>query len=512
MNDSPPAALEDPVTPAGLGAPLERQSEDHRGRDLDRSLLRGLAWTGAARWATQLLSWASTVVVARLLTPTDYGLVGMALVYLSFMQLVNEFGLGAAIVTLRDLTEDQIARLGGLALLLSCGFVAVSAVLAGPVATFFGEATVRWLIIAYSLSFVTSAFQTLPRSLLQRDLDFRRLAWVDGAEALVQTAGTLTLALVGLRYWALVLGLLIARITGATLLNAWRPHRLAWPRRVDIVGESVTFGWHLVLARVAWYVYSNADFAVVGRVLGKAALGAYTLGWTISSIPVDRVTSLVGSVTPAVLSAVQHDRLALQRYLQSLTEGLALVTFPAAVGIALIADEFVVVVLGEHWRPAIVPLQLLALSAALRSVSPLLPPVIVATGHTRRNLQFNVLAAVILPFLFYLGTYWGTAGVAAAWVVGHPVVVMSVYLAYALHVTGLRLSGYLRSLSPAAGATFLMAAVVLSVRFASLSTWPMNVRLGTQVLSGVAAYVAIVYFAHGARLRALWSLVREMRT
>ena len=127
-------------------------------------------------------------------------------------------------------------------------------------------------------------------------------------------------------------------------------------------------------------------------------------------------------------------------------------------------------------------------------------------------MQFNVLAAVILPFLFYLGTYWGTAGVAAAWVVGHPVVVMSVYLAYALHVTGLRLSGYLRSLSPAAGATFLMAAVVLSVRFASLSTWPMNVRLGTQVLSGVAAYVAIVYFAHGARLRALWSLVREMRT
>jgi len=510
MSDSPTATLGQPASPAEPDASPETGGQ--RVRDLDRSLVRGLAWTGATRWATQLLSWASTLIVARLLAPTDYGLVGMALVYLSFMQLVNEFGLGAAIVTLRDLTEDQIARLGGLAVLLGCGFVVLSTLLAGPVAAFFGEATVRWLIMAYSLSFVTSALQTVPRSLLQRDLDFRRLAWVDGAEALVQTAATLALALVGLRYWALVFGLLAARTLSTTLLNAWRPHRLAWPRRLDVIRDGVKFGWHLMLTRVAWYCYSNADFAIVGRVLGKAALGAYTLGWTIASIPVDRVTSLVGSVTPAVLSAVQHDRLALQRYLKNLTEGLALVTFPAAVGIALIADEFVVAVLGEHWRAAIVPLQLLALSAALRSVSPLLPPVLVATGHTRRNLQFTILAALTLPFLFYLGTHWGTAGVAAAWVVGHPILVMSLYVAYALRVTGLRLPGYLQSLLPAGGATLVMAAVALGVRFATPDTWPVGVRLVAQVVSGAVAYASVVYFAHGARLRALWGLLRELRT
>jgi O-antigen/teichoic acid export membrane protein len=496
-----PAAPPAPDTPAQPSAT----------RELDRSLMRGLAWTGAARWLTQLLSWASTLVVARLLTPTDYGLVGMALVYFSFMQLVNEFGLGAAIVTLRHLTEPQVARLGGLALLLSCGFVAVSVLLAGPVATFFGEPAVRWLIIAYSVGFITSAVQTVPRSLLQRDLDFRRLAGVDGAEALVQTLATLALAVAGFRYWSLVGGFLVARVTSAALLTMWRPHRFAWPRGRDITAEGVTFGWQIALARIAWYLYSNADFAVVGRVLGKAALGAYTLGWTIASIPVDRVTSLVGSVTPAVLSAVQHDRLALQRYLKNLTEGLSLITFPASVGIALVADQLVVAVLGDRWRPAIVPLQLLALSAALRSVSPLLPPIIVATGHTRRNLQFTVLAALILPTLFYLGTHWGTAGVAAAWVVGHPVFVMSLYVACALRVTGLGLSGYLRSLAPATGGTLLMSAVVLGVRLVAPDTWPVGVRLGTQVLSGVVTYGAVVYLAHGARVRALWTLVRDLR-
>src|SRR5207302_11184522 len=123
------------------------------------------------------------------------------------------------------------------------------------------------------------------------------------------------------------------------------------------------------------------------------ALGAYSIGWTLSSIPVDRVTALVASVTPPVFSAVQHDRVALQRYLRNLTEGLALITFPAAVGIALVADEFVTAVLGEQWHAAIAPLRLLALSAALRSISPLLPQIIVSTGHTRRNMQFTILAA-----------------------------------------------------------------------------------------------------------------------
>src|SRR5439155_16697932 len=291
-------------------------------RDLDHSLVRGIAWTGVMRWATQLLSWASTLIVARLLAPTDYGLVGMALVYLGFIELVSEFGLGAAIITRRDLTEDQIARLAGLALLIGGGLIGLSAVLAAPVAAFFGEPPVRWIIMVSSLTFLTGALQVVPRALLTRDLDFRRIAWADGAEALLGTCTALTLAALGLRYWALVLGPVVGRTTSTVLVNGWRSHRMAWPRRFGSIAGAVNFGWHVVVARLAWYWYSNADFAVVGRVLGKAPLGAYTLGWTISSIPIERVTSLVGSVTPPVFSAVQRDPPALQRYLRNLTEGL----------------------------------------------------------------------------------------------------------------------------------------------------------------------------------------------
>jgi PST family polysaccharide transporter len=508
MRDVDPAATAAP----GIPAPPSAGAPPPDGRALDRSLVGGIAWAGASRWATQLLSWASTLIVARLLTPADYGLVGMASIYIGLLQLVNELGLGAAIVQRRDLTADQIARLGGLGLLAGSAFVAVSLLAATAVARFFGEPALRGIVAVSSLVFLTSALQIVPRALLTRDLAFRRLAWVDGAEALITTVTALLLAVFGLGYWALVLGPLGGRIGSTALLNTSRPHRLTWPRQLGTIAEAIRLGWQIVVARVAWYFYSNADVTIVGRVLGKDALGAYSLGWNIASLPVERVSALVTGVTPAVFSAVQHDRLALQRYLRVLTEGLAFITFPAAVGIALVAEEFVLLALGDHWRPAILPLRLLALSAAVRSVSSLLPQILVSIGHAKRNMQVTMLATLILPALFYAGTRWGTGGVAAAWVIGHPVFVLPLFLFPALQVTGMRLSDYLRALAPAVWMTAVMAVVVLAVRWVTPSSWSLGARLAALVLTGGAVYSALVLAAYRERVQSLRSLVRQLGT
>src|SRR4029077_4520265 len=211
LTESAPAAV---ATPPPVAPPAEGGGgPETRARDLDRSLIKGIAWTGAMRWGTQALSWASTLVVAHLLSPTDYGLVAMALVYLGLAQLINEFGLGTVIVMRRDLTESQIARLGGLSVLLGAGFVGVSALVAGLVARFFGEPIVRWLVIVSSATFLTGSLQVVPRALLAKDLDFRRLAWADATEGIVTTFATLTFALLGLHFWALVLGPIVGRTT-----------------------------------------------------------------------------------------------------------------------------------------------------------------------------------------------------------------------------------------------------------------------------------------------------------
>src|SRR5688572_7569941 len=214
-----------PLTPAfriGLtedngSAELARNAQASERKRLDRSLVHGMAWTGASRWATQILSWAATVVIARLLTPADYGVLTMANVYIGFVALVNEFGLGPAIIRQRDLTEEQISALGGVSVGLSVLLWLLSAVLAIPVAMFFDEPAVRWVIAALGFTFVTSGLRVLPRALLTRDLQFKRIASIDATESVAATILTLFFAALGYGYWSLVWSSLIASLI-ATLV------------------------------------------------------------------------------------------------------------------------------------------------------------------------------------------------------------------------------------------------------------------------------------------------------
>src|SRR5262245_5130906 len=299
------------------------------GGRLYRSLLHGVAWTGALKWASQVVSWAVMIYVARRLEPSDFGLVAMASVAIGLARMVDDLGLDAAIVQDRGLGPVQMSRLGGLALVLGVTFAVLFAAMSVPISRFFHEPAVVGIVCVLAISFLTDALQVVPRALLQRDLEFRRLAWVQGIQVLVTTACAAALAALGFGYWTLVWNSVLGGIAATALPYAWRPHPIAWPRELRTVSRAITFGSHLLLSRIAWYGYSNIDSTLVGRVLGKAALGAYTLSLTFATIPVTEVSFLVGRVVPGVFSTVQGERRGLRRYFLMLTEAISYVTLPA---------------------------------------------------------------------------------------------------------------------------------------------------------------------------------------
>ncbi|HXT48795.1 MAG TPA: lipopolysaccharide biosynthesis protein [Gemmatimonadaceae bacterium] len=477
-------------------------------QSLDRSLVSGIAWTGGMKWATQILSWAATLVVARILSPADYGLMGMAAVYLGLVTLINEFGLTAAILRHRELSEDQIARVGGFSLLVGIAIAGISVALAPLIARFYAEPAVATIIAVLSLNFVFGSLGVLPRSLLARDLSYPRLAMIDGITNIAQMATMLLFAIAGYRYMALVFGSLVGSGCGALLALWWRPHRLVWPSSLRAIGDTLHVGWHIVVGRLAWYTYNTADFAVVGRVLGKQALGAYTLGWEIATMPVERISALVSSVTPGVFSAVQHDIVALRRYFLGVVEGLAFITLPAAAGLALIAGEFVPVVLGSQWQAAVLPLRLLAVYGGIRSIDTVTPQVLIYTGHSRQSMWYSLIAACVMPVLFVVGTRWGAAGVAAVWIVAYPAVVAPQYR-LAFRVLDLRAGAYFRTLWPALSSTAVMAAAV-GIALATLpETMAPVVRLVIEVAVGVAVYAGMIAWRHRARASAFVAILRE---
>lgn len=470
--------------------------------------MSGIAWTGGTKWATQILSWAATIVVARILSPADYGLMGMAAVYVGLVTLVNEFGLTAAILRHRELTEQQIARVGGFSVMVGLTIAAISVTISPFIARFYGEPAVATIIAVLSLNFVFGSLGVLPRSLLARDLAYPRLAMIDGVTNVTQMLTMLAFAIGGFRYMALVYGSLAGSACGALLALWSRPHKLAWPSSFDTIGAALHVGWHIVVGRLAWYTYNTADFAVVGRVLGKQSLGAYTLGWEIATMPVERISSLVSSVTPGIFSAVQHDIVALRRYFLGVVEGLAFITLPAAAGLALIAGEFVPVVLGSQWLGAVVPLRLLALYGGVRSIDTVTPQVLIYTGNSRASMWYSVIAALVMPVLFVVGTRWGVGGVAAVWIAAYPLVVAPQYR-LAFRVLEMPAGQYFKTLWPAVSSTAIMAAAVGIVLIALPQTLAPVTRLAAEVLVGIAVYAGMIAWRHRARALAFVSIVRE---
>lgn len=480
-------------------------------RALDRSLARGLAWTGGIKWAGQLLSWATTIIVARLLTPADYGLVGMATLYLSLATLLSEFGMGAAIVTIRDLTKQQIAQINTVSVLFGIAAFVISCGTAWPLGKFFHAPALPAVVIAMSVTFIVGGFKTVPSSLLQRDLAFKRIAMIDGIQTIVLSLGMLVSAFLGFGYWTLVLGAVVSAIVSTTLYVAQRPFPFGRPTIVSL-RRSLTFSWHVLLQRVSFFAYSDADFLVVGKMIGQAPLGAYTFAWTLANVPIEKITSLITAVTPAIFSAVQSDQAALRRYLLSISEGIAYFTLPATIGLALVAPEIVRLVLGEQWISMIGPLRLLAAYACVRSLTPLLMQLANATGESRFGAQANLTAAIVLPTSFALGSRWGTVGVAVAWMIVHPLVIVIPLSLRVFARIDLPVRTYLAALWPSISGTLLMTAVVLVVQLTIPSQTALALRFLVQVVAGVLAYVLVLTAGHTQRLRtalATWKAIRS---
>jgi teichuronic acid exporter len=290
---------------------------------------------------------------------------------------------------------------------------------------------------------------------------------------------------------------------------ASRPWGFARPR-LKSISHAVKLSWQVLIARLSWTLYSDADFLVAGRMLGATALGAYTFAWNLATLPVEKVTALVGQVTPAFFSANQGDYNALRRYLLSLTEAVSLVTFPATIGLGLVAPEFIALFLGSRWTDAVAPLEVLVFYGSIRTVSALLGPLLTALREARFLMWINIAAAVLMPLLFYVGGRWGPLGIACGWIVGYPLIALPLY-GKAFRRIGMPLHSYLVAIRPALDASLVMIFAVVALKLVIPAEWPLYLRFGIEVGAGAAAYLIVLLVLHGDRLRAFIDFYRRLR-
>jgi O-antigen/teichoic acid export membrane protein len=387
---------------------------------VERKTLAGLEWIAVAKFSSQIVSWAVTLVVMRLLLPQDYGLMAIVTVVISVLSNVAELGIGASVIQSREVTREELAKISGLITLVSAGvFVAVCA--AAPlIAAIYAMPPLRPLIQVAAIQFLISGIATLPQALAQREFEFKRLAGVEVGWVLAASLSTLALAWFGAGVWALVIGSLVGALVRMLMLAAqgvvWPSFRLAGVRRFLAVGGAVMFG------RMSWQIVYQADVIIGARRLGVTDIGAYSVAQQLATLPMQRIMGVLNQVALPAVARLQDEKERLRRRLLEGTRLLAAISVPVLWGISAVAPELVAAVLGEKWATAVFPLQVISLVVPLRMISATYATAGLGIGRAALDFRNNLVTAAVLPAAFFVGTYWGLEGLAASWLFAIPLI------------------------------------------------------------------------------------------
>ena len=421
----------------------------------------GTQYTGALiTGAGQLIV---TAVLARLLSPADYGLAGLAAVYVGLAAIFAQFGIGPALIQRAELTP-RIIRAGFTATVL-IGILTTGAVwFTAPLAAdLLGNAALTPVIRGLSFTFVLATPGFVAEGLSERSLAWRRLMWVEVAAFIVGYAiPALVLAAAGFGVWAIVGSTLGQNLIRSVLLLKLQPHP-KWPRIGPEIRELLRFGSGFTLARAFNYGAGQGDNLVVGRVLGILALGYYSRAFKLMMILLTYFATVVTKVLFPVMSRLQGQPERLRATYLTGAAVLGLVSGPVGALMVVTAPEIVAVMLGAKWTPAVVPFQILTAGIMLRNVYLMAYCLDGALGRMRnRTVRDGIYAAAVIVGSL-VGTRFGLTGVATG-------VVLAIALNYfigaamSLHLLGATWGEYAHSQAPGLVLGLLTAAVAYTLR------------------------------------------------
>jgi O-antigen/teichoic acid export membrane protein len=385
--------------------------------DLAQKTLKGVFWSYSTFLGGKVLTFLSTIILARLLLPEQFGLVGYCLITIQYLDILNSAGINNSLIARREKLEEaaNAAFVANIALgIISFG---LTWVIAPSVAVFFQTEELIPVLRLMGLSLPLSGLGMVPDTLLQRHLRFKTRMLPEVSKNLIKGLVSIILAWMGMGVWSLVwgqlAGIFIATVL-AWILAGWKP---TWRFDSEATREIATYGFHIMLLEIAGAFRNNVDYLLVGRMLGAAALGYYTMSYRIPELLIRSVNIVVGRVSLPVMSMVQTDREQLHSFYFGYLRSLSMIIFPLAVGLALTAPVFIPLFLSEKWDPAIIPTTLISLALGIAAMG-FIPGILYkATGRPELLTRLNFIKVPLAVAILWYSTRWGIIGVAAGQIV-----------------------------------------------------------------------------------------------
>jgi len=467
-------------------------------KDLKEKTLRGGLARLCAQAADFILRFVSLMVLARLLGPKDFGLVGMVTAFTGVLLLFRDFGLSIATVQRPNVTDEQLSTLFWINVAVGSLLALFTAAMAPFLAAFYHEPRLVGVASALACSFLFNAVGIQHGALLQRQMRFTALSVVSLISLVVSTATAIGGAMAGYGYWALVAMTLtqpLFNTVGVWIATGWipgRPHRRIGIRSMAHFGGTVTLNGLIV------YTASNFEKILLGRFCGADALGLYGRAYQLINIPTGNLNSAVGEVAFSALSRLQDDPVRLKSYFLKGYSLVLAMTMPLTVACALFADDMIFVFLGPKWKAASIIFRLLAPTILVFATANPLSWLVMSLGMIRRSLKMGLVIAPIMIASYMIGLPYGPKGVACAYSA-----VMILWLipviAWSVHGTVISLSDVLLIASRPFASSIVGAALAFMVRSIygqSLSPLP---RLALEITVLLATFAGMLLFATGQK-------------
>ncbi|PYN89700.1 MAG: lipopolysaccharide biosynthesis protein [Candidatus Rokuibacteriota bacterium] len=468
-------------------------------KDLSRLTVRGTAATVVAQAVRFLIGIAGTVILARLLTPRDYGLIGMVAAVLGFIAIFRDLGLDSALIQRADVTGDQISALFWINTATGAALAVATAAIAPIAAWFYGEPSLTYITIVSALGFVLSGSIVQHEALLRRQMRFARLATVDIGSVLIGSAAGILLAWRGAEYWALVLSQLataFVRVCGLWACLDWRP-RLA-PQFAGI-RPMLAFGAGLTGFTFLNYFARNLDNVLLGRYWGASQLGLYSRGYQLMTLPIDQINGPITTVAVPALSRLADSPERYRHAYLRIIEKIAMVTMPLMAFLIMTSDWVVEVVLGPRWQGVSPIFALLGFVGILQPIASTTGWLFVTQGRTFDMFRWGLIGCTLTVASIIVGLPWGAVGVAASYSLTSLVVVIPLLFWFVGRSGPVRARDIYRTI----GLSLAMVPIVMVTLFlVRRSLGDVDSLLGLAVALGATGCVAVIVLYISASGRA----------
>ena len=385
---------------------------------LRQKTILGLFWTALSQGGRQITQFFVTIILAKLLSPNDYGILGMATVFVGFLSMFSGLGFESAIIQKQEVTDNELNSAFWLNLISSLSVTATLIICAPYIAEFYSMPELGRVVVFLSLNVSIMALSMVHQAMLNREMRFKEIALRDITSTAISGVIGIYLAVNGYGAWSLVAQAIIFQLVSATMfwvLYDWHP-RLQFS--MSQLKEIFNFGIKVLGFKLANFWARNIDNLIIGRLMGSVNLGYYDLAYRIMLFPMQNMSSVIGQVLFPAFSEIKDNKKQLGRIYLEMVKGISLITYPLLFLVIGTVTEFIPVFLGLKWLPAVKIVQILGFCGIVQSTLSPCGNIILAVGRVDLQLNYGLIGAVWAIISILSGIHWGITGVASSYTLG----------------------------------------------------------------------------------------------